>query len=317
MNLIQKIKSNFLDKQVQDYISSNNDHGFKKLISSTISSNPSLAYSVLKKNILTIHNDIKYENFFSKNIFWVNSFRDEECMVVNNFLKFYFSMEKISNYAFKNYQKEIEDFVFKYFKSDFTLNDLVLNSYIVQYLAAPNQDICIMSNNNSFFETDKKLFFTNNFMTRSYVYIIKNPYDLFREIKYHLNDSQSAIDSLINTDFFQHQNSENSFKIENFKKNWSTNVTSWTNHNVVSTYNGLVLRYEDLLSDPLQTLADLIVHISQSGFDIKLNYKTIELFLSENQIPDLKFDQEEISNQTLKILNRDLLKISQKFNYLK
>ena len=63
---------------------------------------------------------------------------------------------------------------------------------------------------------------------------------------------------------------EKGAQIENTTKDWSTNVLSWTNLNVINTFRGQIIKFEELINNPEQILAESISHLVQSGSILKL-----------------------------------------------
>tara|TARA_B100001057_G_scaffold439433_1_gene472616 strand:- start:171 stop:536 length:366 start_codon:yes stop_codon:yes gene_type:complete len=105
--------------------------------------------------------------------------------------------------------------------------------------------------------------------------------------------------------------------VENTTKDWSTNVNSWTNQNVVSTFRGFILKYEDIIANPLQKLAEVAAHLNQSGLNLNIDYSIIETFITDNSSEfnhDLN-NSFSISNQEKKKILRDLGTTLEKFNY--
>ena len=95
---------------------------------------------------------------------------------------------------------------------------------------------------------------------------------------------------------------------------WSTNVSSWTNENVVNTFRGLVIKYEDLINDTYDNLAGIIFHLNEAGLNIKLDYQKIQYFIDNNK-PLNQTHETEISSSSKKRLSRVLLKEAKKLGY--
>ena len=97
---------------------------------------------------------------------------------------------------------------------------------------------------------------------------------------------------------------ENQFKVYENKTNYNTNINSWTDPNVVSTYKGKLISYEELVTDTENVLIDVIQHLKQYFSDLKIDYETIKNYIYENQISK---DQElEISKSEEKFLSRNI-----------
>ena len=112
-----------------------------------------------------------------------------------------------------------------------------------------------------------------------------------------------------------HRYEDDTYSISENRQNWSTNVSSWTNPNVISTFRGLILREEDLVSDPLQKLSEITSHLIQSGIDLKLDYSYLQSYISENPINIANTNEYSFSKKELKILDRDIGSVANKFDY--
>ena len=151
-----------------------------------------------------------------------------------------------------------------------------------------------------------------------FFYLIKNPLTIYKERKAFnpYNDTSENMFGLTSSDMnYSYKTKFNNISIEENKHNWSTNVSSWTNSNVISTFKGYVIKYENLLNDPQQILAEMVAHMIQCGLKINLDYQQIQLFLDQNPIENKHYENFEISNKELKILSRDNSHIGKKFGY--
>ena len=112
-----------------------------------------------------------------------------------------------------------------------------------------------------------------------------------------------------------HKYENGTYYISENRQSWSTNVSSWTNPNVKSTFRGLILREEDLFSDPLQKLSEITSHLIQSGLDLNLDYSYLQNYISENPIKIENTEDYSFSKKELKILDRDIGNVASKFDY--
>ena len=82
-------------------------------------------------------------------------------------------------------------------------------------------------------------------LTRSAIYIIRNPLDTVLSYAKHFNvDLNQATDALCRDDTIAAPNDSSTIQ---FLSSWATHVTSWTGF---ATYPICVVRYEDMLTDP-------------------------------------------------------------------
>ena len=117
-----------------------------------------------------------------------------------------------------------------------------------------------------------------------------------------------------NNDVYHKYDDNNYFVSEN-KQSWSTNVSSWTNPNVISTFRGIIIKEEELIEDPLQKLSELVSHLIQSGINCKLDYSYLQNYIEENPIEKEIIPMADLSKKELKILNRDIGNVADKLNY--
>ncbi len=177
-----------------------------------------------------------------------------------------------------------------------------------------------MNSSGAFFETFDKRYFTHYFLSLCYIYIVNSPLTIYKKRKQKNPEAESYENSFgltqSDTDYI-HTHTYQFKTIEENKHNWATNVSSWTNHNVISTFKGYILNYEDLIKDPKQILSEITAHLIQSGMQIKLNYSHIEEFLELNPPKNETYSNIDVSNKELKILNRDNSDVGKKYGYFK
>ena len=147
--------------------------------------------------------------------------------------------------------------------------------------------------------------------------MIRNPLNIFQDLCNQGISKDEALNYLLHLDGRNLFYKNGEFQIEENTQSWEINVNSWTNENVMNTFNGLLLKYESLNDDSIQVFAELIAHLNMSGLNIKLDYQKIQEFISDQKEP-LTFTSMknvEISNQTKKILSRQIEDIAKKFQY--
>ena len=93
-------------------------------------------------------------------------------------------------------------------------------------------------------------------LTRSAVYIVRNPLDMVLSYARHYGLSHAEVVEAIgrndNSNFADHTT------VAQFLGSWSDHVESWTQK---TAYPVCVLRYEDMLHKPLETFAKLVEHL--------------------------------------------------------
>ena len=317
---LNKIKDKYYYNLLNTFIEKGDVTEIRSLIKKIFISNNNSDLNILNNYIRKFLSEQKFENLFNKNLIWVNSFEDLSCKYINKFLENILTHNKVSFIEPTRYVDELYDFIKirNIFKVEF--EDMCNMSYVYQYfLSEKNEDLKIFNSSASFFETASNIYFTHYFLTRSYIYIIKNPYEIFQRNKMKnisdnkINHMQELIAGDIND--IQHKFEGDTYSISENRQNWSTNVSSWTNPNVISTFRGFILREEDLASDTLQKLSEVTSHLIQSGVDLQLDYSYLQNYISENPFITESSNEFSFSKKELKILDRDIGDIANKFDY--
>lgn len=317
---LNKIKDKYHHNLLSSFIEKGDLIEIRNIIKKNYIQNNKSDLKILNDYLSKFLSEQKFEKLFNKNLIWVNSFEQGTCKYINKFLIDLFSHNKVSFTNPSKYVDELYELIKtrNIYKVDF--QDLCNMSYVYQYLLSEkNEDFKILNSSASFFETVNKTYFTHYFLTRSFIYITKNPYEIFKR-----NKSQNLSDNKINhmqelisgeTNDLQHKYEDDKYFVSENRQSWSTNVSSWTNPNVISTFRGFILREEDLVSDPLQKLSELTSHLIQSGLDLDLDYSYLQNYISQNPLKKDILENVTFSNKELKILDRDIGKIAEKLSY--
>ena len=318
--LLKKIKTNYLDKLFSDLVNQNDflkiHHELDKLKIEDIE-----LYFLFQNRILNtyLNNDVG-QSFFQNKIIWLNSFDLDDTKIIENFLSFYLNAKLNVNLNGDLYLNEFQKLPKELIDKNINFNDLVENSYIYQYeiLKHANVKHKLILNNHVFFEKLPNKFFTHYYLTQCFYYVIRNPIHIYVKFRSKFDSQQNALNFL--NDSSNNEigiMNENGAQIENTTKDWSTNVLSWTNLNVINTFRGQIIKFEELINNPEQILAESISHLVQSGIDIEIDYDLIGKYVTDNRDKFSKNVLEEIniSNQELKKLKRELGEVSKKFSY--
>ena len=253
-------------------------------------------------------------NISKKQIIWINSFMNEDKNYVSMFIENYLSNFDSLKQNIRSYQEEIDDILINSEKIDF--NTLINHSYFFQWMIINKQKLSykFISNNLPFFSTEKNYNFSKSNITQAYIYIINNPYDVYKYIKKNNNNDQEiARNIFLNLDQkASHENFNNtSFYLSN--KGWHTNVQSWTDANVVNSLRGKIISKKELQNNTYEVLCSIILHLIQSGVEIELDYDLIDNFVKENlyKKEDL---YDEISSKEKKFLDNYLSDIIENYD---
>jgi hypothetical protein len=279
-----------------------------------------LYFLFLNRIINTYLNNDQGQRFFQNKFIWLNSFDLDDTQIIKNFLSFYLSEKLDLNLESSLYIKEFQKLPKELIQKNISFEDLVDNSYLYQYemLKRVDNKYKLILNNHVFFEKLPNKFFTHYYLTQCFFYVIKNPIHVYANYRSKVGSQQSALNFLNGfTEKNQSSLDEEKVLIQNTTKDWSTNVLSWTNTNVINTFRGQIIKFEELISNPEQILAEVISHLIQAGMEIEIDYDLINNYINNNEDKFSKNVLGEIitSNQENKKLYREHGEVSKKFLY--
>lgn len=313
MSIISKIKLNYYNNLFQIYLKDNKKDDFINLCQKCFSTPDSIAELTIKymQDAIEMADG---EKIFNKNIVWINSYDISETKYINDFINYYIEN---NNFALNTYSEFLssQQNITNHF-NQLTFEDFQKHSYYFQFLISNlnNSSTKFINSSAAFFETTEGKMFTHPRLTSCYIYIVRNPSDIFKRLLSRMdNRSDYALQKILNLDQKPEKLNSN-ILIEEMQSDWGTNVSSWTNENVVNTFRGLIIKYEDLINDPYDIFASIIFHLNEAGLNIKLDYKKIENFIQNYQLEKQNYIN-DISSSSKKRLNRALLKEAQKHGY--
>lgn len=315
--IINKIKYKYYDNLIQKYIEAGDVSEINNIFSKILNYPNSTYLNLLQKYLYKVCDIEKFKNTCSKNLIWINSFDLDDCQIINNFVSYIYKENSLDLVGPKNYHDYLSDIMINKKINNISFQDLVDYSYLYQFMIGSSSDSDVLINTSSaFFESNLKRYFTHPCFTKYFIYVIKDPSQLYLKQKKINPDNPMHGFLSSNTDFMKrHQIQSNAFIEENIQ-NWATNVSSWTNSNVMSTFRGYIVKYESLLENPKQILAELIGHMIQAGVKLKLDYGAIDKFLNDISPLDERGTDETLSNKENKLIKRDLFTVASKFGYL-
>ena len=316
---LNKIKDKYHYNLLYKFIESGDINEIKKILKKNFILDNKSDLKTLNNYLVKLLSEQKFEKIFNKNLVWVNSFEEDSCTYINKFLINILSRNNVPFIDPSKYIDELYEFIKSrnIYKIDF--EDICNMSYVYQYfITEKNEGVKILNSSAAFFETANNLFFTHYFLTQSYIYIIKNPYEIYKRNKLNniSNDKINNMQELTAGDANHiHHKFDDKYSVSENRQDWSTNVTSWTNPNVIGTFRGYIIKEEDLESDPLQKLSEITSHLIQSGIDLELDYTYLQNYISENPFRIDTLDDFNFSKKELKILDRDIGEVANKFLY--
>ena len=324
MNFLNKIKSNYYSNLIDDQIKQKNFSSIKEELIKLNSNNSILYQEIFKKYLHLFIQQKEFLDFFQNNINWLISYDAEDLEYICNFLKFYFAKQKNNIFKLDNFIDRINDLeILNKNFNDLDFNFIVNNTYKLQYQIS--QDLPeinkILITSSAFFETnDSTIAFTNSLLTKSYVYIVRNPFDLFKKYLSKFKNKNIAMHHLFNyenTIFNIEKDIQGANKkrlIAENRQNWRTNVKSWDDFNVKSTFNGLIIKYENLTQDTREVLQDIIIHFLGFESQSDIEHSLIDEFLINNKLYESEYSN-DLSNQDRKIIEREFPNYCDHFKY--
>jgi len=323
--ILNKIKLNYHIKLIDDYFKSKNFLEVKKILLQQKKN--VFVYAALLNHINENYlSDLTYQEFYNEKIILLTSFDQSDNEYIINFLNYYFKKTDYQNFSTSKYTDFISfgagQLNFEKTKNQISFEEIVNHSNLFQTSALLNTTFkhIALSTSAAFFETPQKKYFIYPNSTIAYLHVIRNPIQLYLKIKHETKSSQQALNFL---NFFdqniydekQNQiNANNRFLVPENKQSWNIHTQSWIDENVMSTYRGRLLKYEDLILDPFESLVEVLFHFKQAGLEIDIDYLVIKDFVENHKVSaDL---ENNLSKQELKMLaksiDRNLLK---KFDY--
>lgn len=316
MKFLDKIKSNYHNKFLEDNIKNKNFNEVNSYLQNLLNSNDKFFIKTLKSlNDIYFLNPEYNEFYQDKKYIWISSFDEKDTYFVKNFINFYFTKIGFDDYQighfpefFNNYRstKNLNGISNEIFFSDFSQNT---NFYQTLLFYLCGSKYLVMSSLSSFFETvdDPKKYLINYPSTICYFHIVNNPSNLFKRYKSKNQSSHAASNEIFNYDHQITKNTfsknNNIFSIEESRQNWNTHTSSWLDPNVYSTYKGKTIVSDDLFDSTDETLSSIIFHLKQHGLSIEVDLELIKSYTQDN--PIILEEYPDLSQQEKKFIKRD------------
>ena len=315
MSLFSNIKFQYQSKILQEFISSSNYHDFFNVLNRQ-KHNKKLYLRLLIKFLTDVIKNTNNDILASKAV-WINSFLKEDTVYISNFLNSYVNKDE-QNANINSYEELIIN-VLKEFEEpkNLSFNDLINFSYLYQYLILDNFDgsLKIINNQLPFFSTQNNLNFTNSTLSRCFIYVVDHPYRVYQKLKVHNDNNQNQTRSdFLNIDNANTKTLINGVNVEINKMGWQTHFNSWCDHNVINTLNGIIIMKKDLIQNTYDILSSIVMHLIQSGADVKMDYDFIESYVNNYPVVDFTIDN-SLSIKEKKFINNYVGDILANYNF--
>ena len=317
---INNIKLHYYDKLIKQSIEKNDLHNLRNSLENS-EKDKKLLLKLLKSNLFKISETQEFKSIFPQNILWVNSYENEDVLIVNKFLDYYLAKIKFSYSAPKHYSKSLfEIFDDLGIEGDISYEEITNFSYVYQYLISisARDKLIILNSNAAFFESKIGRLFTHFFLTKAFFYIVRDPLYLYKKYKTDDKnlDNHAVLNKLLNLENgISKVYNDHRFYEEN-KQGWHINVKSWNNINAINTFRGLLFKIEDILDKPDEAFAEMIGHLIQSGVRLNLDYSIIRDFINEHrEMLTITKHEYELSKNEKKLLNREIGDLAKSLKY--
>ena len=302
MSFLSNVKYNYQKNSLLGLAKDSNKDKLKKFLKDLESN----SRETKKKLIIDCFSELEKidekHHIFKNNLVWINGFHQKEVELIEFFLKFYLKQNSEFNFQISSYASIFTEI----FDNNISFDYLLDNSYAAQYLISIQQDYCFLTNYSAFFvsKNAKRLFAHKN-LTNNYIYILRNPYDIYRDFKSEMQNKDLALNLFLNSDgqYQKEADKDEKYYIEIPKKNWGTHLTSWSDSTVKNDFNGLLLYYEDIFHDPLDFFASIVIHFKEKGLPMNVDYELIKKFIDSNQNYFTQPSPGDLSNKEIKQIN--------------
>ena len=114
-------------------------------------------------------------------------------------------------------------------KHSLNFNQFVEKGYYLQNLISQKSLNPILFNSSAFFLTQKNnKLFTHPYLTKCFIYVVRNPYQIYRDLKLIYKDKDFAMNRLLNSDSqLDKFHTSSGFFLEYPQQSWQINLQSW------------------------------------------------------------------------------------------
>ncbi|MDA7577370.1 sulfotransferase domain-containing protein [Candidatus Pelagibacter sp.] len=157
------------------------------------------------------------------------------------------------------------------------------------------QDYINLKNSTTYLKTHSALItvngnkFTSSTNTAGYIYLVRDPRDVILSLASHLNITiKQALIDMKNENNFEYL-SPKSNHISTIMSSWDNNYNSWKKCTFVK---GIIIKYEDLISDPLKTFSKIINYLNEIN-GIKIDNSRVLDCIQNTKFDNLKKIEDE------------------------
>ncbi len=311
MKFLKKIKLEYNTKLFNDFLTNKKyDSAYKFILD--LKEKDQIDFFLFLKDCHNKLIDLPHD-FYKKKIVWTLSYDLRDVSFINKFLKLYLPKNSKTTFDYKNYANSLSEYFARYHlehqNDKVTFNDIMHYSSLYQNLLLfdCNKEFLFLESCASFFEASQKQYFTNTNITNCYFYVVANPETLYSRYKKIYDSSEASFNEIFNfTDesFLNPDQGDQKLKVFENRTNLNTNIKSWTDFNVKSTYKGKIISYQRLVEETEDVLTEILFHLKQFNFDLEINVEDIKNFISTNDV--FEKNEHELSKNEKKILNRNL-----------
>lgn len=239
------------------------------------------------------------------NIIWLASYPKSGNTMVRAFLSAYFFTKDgiLKDFSpLKNITSFNQFSNFKYIKDFPNINFFKKNPESVSKYWLLNQKIINQKLNKEviFFKTHsarikyQSEYFTNNELTRLFIYIVRDPRSVVISSKLHygFKNNFEAVKVLLSDKWVSYA-TEKPKLLPEFILSWKTNYLSWQNFYAKNKNKGIIIRFEDLASDPEKGFSILLKFLS-NHLNFSIDKTKLSNSIRSTYFDNLKFLEKKI-----------------------
>lgn len=316
MQFLQNIKFNYYKNQLEDLYKLSKYEQLFKILDELRIKDINLYQHFSVKYLSLLLKNIENGNLLNNKIYWINSFDLEDTIYLQDFINSYFSNIYKDQFHIKYFNDQIFNLIHdSVVDQNLDFNNFLNLNYLIQYDSLKKNDgINFMINNFAFYEAENSFLFTHPKLTMGYSLLIKNPIVIYQSSK-EKSDAHESMNSLLNLDNRNLRISKNETSIEVNRQGWPVFNKSWMNENTKNTFNGNLIKLEELNSSLEDQLTQIIFHMQQCGINIDIDYSFIKEYSAKNSYKLDILENNKFSNKELKLLRSSVAELNTELKY--